>query len=196
MRSRLLDLTVALTCVAFVCAPLLPVVGAAERNSALVESGGTVDQRVIEGGILSNPLNGSFGAGRSGVVDGSVQWDLYTTARDGMKLLVSSDRSPAMRDAKNGVDVADFSATLGGWSVASGSRAFGFTATGSLALSRFDSGKKWRGFDGSRSIEVARRGAPIPKTRTTVQLRAEFKSALASDARPTANIVATAVPNF
>jgi hypothetical protein len=192
----MLDLAVALTCVACVCAPMLPIVGAAEQSPALVESGGTVDQRVIEGGIISNPLNGSFESGSRGKVDGSIQWDLYTTARDGMKLLVSSDRDPAMRDAKNGIDVPDYASTLGAWDVSGSSRAFGFTATGPLTLSRFDNGRKWRGFDGTRSIEVSRRGAPIARTRTTVRFRGEFSSALPSDARATANVVATAVPNF
>jgi hypothetical protein len=179
-----------------VCAPLLPMVGASETSPALVESGGTVDQRVIEGGIISNPLNGSFESGHRGTVDGSIQWDLYSTARDGMKLLVSSDRTPALRDAKNGIDVPDYASTLGSWKVSGDRRAFGFSVAGPLTLSRFDGGSKWRGFDGTRSIEVARRGAPIARTRTTVQLRGEFSSALPSDARATANVIATAVPNF
>jgi hypothetical protein len=196
-RSRLLDLAVASACVACVCAPLLPVVSAADGpSSSVVESGGTVDQRVLENGMISNPLNGSFGAATSGTVDGSLQWDLYTTAASGMKLVASTDRTPAMRDSKNGVDVADFGATPAEWSVGASDRRFGFTATGSMVLGRFSDGKLWRGFDGTRGVEVARRAGPVGRLRTTLRMRAEFASALASDARPTANVVMTAVPNL
>lgn len=195
MRSRLLDLAVATVCVACVCAPLLPTVLAADSTKqSLVESGGVIDQRVLEAGIISNPLNGSFESGGSGTRDGSIQWDMYSTSTRGMKLLVSSDRTPAMRDAKNGVDVGDFSSSFVDWDVSSSDRRFGMTATGPIVLSRFSG--KWRGFDGTRGIEVARRGAPIAQTRTTLKLRAEFGQSLPSGARPTANIVATAVPNY
>lgn len=195
LRSRLLDLAVTAGCCACVLAPLLPVVHAAER--AVVESGGHLDQSVVQSGIISHPLNGTFERRSSGVADGSVQWDLYSSANDGIKLLVSSDRDPAMRDAANGVDVDDLGADPAAWKVSNGDRRFGFSASGPLVLSRFDSGAKWRGFDGARSIEVARRGnGPVPTTRTTVKLRAEYAAPLASAARPTATINATAVVNL
>jgi hypothetical protein len=197
MRSRLLDLAVATVCVGCVCAPLLPIVNAASGPSnPVVESGGSVDQRVVEGGIISSPLNGSFDSGGSGLVDGTIQWDLYSTAARGMKLVVSSDRTPAMRDAANGIDVPDQGASYDRWSVSGSDRRFGVSAMGPIALSRFDEGRRWRGFDGRRGIEVARRGAPIGRVRTTVRLRAEFGSSLPSNARPTANVIATAVPNI
>lgn len=197
LRSRLLDLAVATVCVACVGAPLLPIVNAAnDPEPSVVESGGTVDQKVLEGGIISNPLNGSFEGGGSGTVDGSVSWDLYSSDRDGMKLSVSADRTPAMRDAKTGTRVPDYAAAPSAWSVASGDRRFGFTVTGGLALARFDGGAKWRGFDGQKSVEVGRRNAPTPRTRTTVKLRAEFAAPLGADARPTATVYATAVPNL
>lgn len=194
MRSRLLDLAVATVCVACMCAPLLASSFAAAP--AVVESGSTVDQRVLQSGVISNPLNGSFEAGGNGTRDGAVSWDLYTSAGDGMKLVLSSDRSPAMRDAQNGVDVSDVASTPSDWSVGSSERRFGFTVAGATTLNRFGDGAKWRGFNGTRSVEVARKGAALPRTRTTVRLRAEFGTALASDARPTATVRATAVLNL
>ncbi|MCW2956474.1 MAG: hypothetical protein JWO69_1343 [Thermoleophilia bacterium] len=197
LRSRLLDLLVATSCVACVAAPALTIVNAAAPKSPVIESGGTVDQKVVEVGIISHPLNGSFGAGKSGVVNGSVQWDLYSTSTNGMKLLLSTDRAPAMRDAANGVDVPDAGSETAPWNVGSGQRAFGFTALGDLTLNRYADGAKWRGLDGKRSVELGRRaGAPIGRTRTTVRLRAEFAQQLAANARPTSNLRATAVLNL
>ncbi len=197
MRSRLLDLAVATVCVACVCAPLLPSVLAADSTQpSVVEGGATVDQRVLQSGIISNPLNGSFESGTSGTVDGSIQWDLDSTATEGMKLVVSTDRDPAMHDPKNGVDVPDYGSSYTTWSVSGSNRRFGVSATGPISLSRWDSGKNWRGLDGRRGIEVSRRGAPIGRESTTLKLRAEFGSPLASDARPTADIIMTAVPNL
>lgn len=196
MRARLLDLTVATVCVACICAPLLQMGFAAAPQSSVVESGGNVDEKVLQSGIISNPLNGSFERGRSGKVDGAVQWDVYSTSAVGLKLLVSSDRRPAMRDAKHGVDIADAGSTLAAWGDEAGDRRFGFAIVGNLALDRFDNGAKWRGFNGTRPIEVGRRVATIPMTRTTVKLRAELGDGLADDAQPTANIDATAVTNL
>lgn len=195
LRSRLLDLAVALVCIACVCAPFLATTTAAPV-APVINSSGTVDQRVLQSGIISNPINGSFGAGRSGRVDGAVSWDMYTTSIDGLKLLLASDRTPAMRDAQNGVDIADYAATPGEWSVAAGDRRFGFSVVGALGLDRFGSGARWRGLEGRRSVETARRRSTIARTRTTIKLRAEFSSALGSDARATANLTATAVPNL
>ncbi|MCW2922605.1 MAG: hypothetical protein JWM98_9 [Thermoleophilia bacterium] len=196
LRARLLDLAVASVCVACVGAPLMGVGFAANPDPSVVESGGTVDQKVLQSGIISNPLNGSFGGARSGKVDGSIQWDVYSTASDGMKLVVMSDGAPAMRDAKNGVDVPDYGASPSEWAVGSNDRRFGFSVVGGLGLSRFEDGKKWRGFNGKRPVEIGRRANAIPVTRTTVKLRAEFAKGLADDARPTANVRAIAVLNL
>lgn len=198
MRARLLDLAVATVCVACVGSPLFVLAHGASSGPApsVSESGGTVDQRVVESGIISNPINGTFGRGRSGIVEGSIQWDMYTSSTDGLKLLVSSDRVPTMRDAANGVDVDDYGSTLSTWSVGGKDRRFGFSVVGTLGLSKFDEGRKWRGFDGKRPVEIGRRAGVVPTTRTTVRLRAEFAQALAGNARPTANIDVTAVPNL
>jgi hypothetical protein len=198
MRFRLLDYVVAAVCAACVAAPVLTVAvsSAADVQAPVAESGGSVDQKVLQSGIMSFPLNGTFDKDRSGVANGSVQWDLYTTASDGMKLVLSSDRVPAMRDAQNGIDIPDEGAGPDGWSVGSGQRAFGFTVLGDLALGKFGDGTKWRGFDGKRAVEIGRKGTLVGRTRTTVRLRAEFAQALPSDARPTANIRATAVANL
>ena len=196
LRSRLIDLTVASVCVGCVCAPFLPMVSAANQGPAVVESGGTVDQRVAAGGVISNPLNGAFEAGGSGTRDGSVSWDVFTTGADGLKLVVSSNRSPAMRDTKNDMDVADYGATPEAWSIAGGDRRFGMTVAGALSLGRYSDGTKWRGMEGTRGVEAARRAAPTARTRTTVKLRAQFDASLPAGARPSATIRATAVPNL
>lgn len=198
MRSRLLDLAIATVCVACVAAPLLPVTFAASAvGGTVLESSGVVDQKVAQTGVISKPLNGRFGSGTSGTVDGQVQWEVYSSAASGIKLLLSTDRDPAMRDATSGVDIPDTSSTAAPWSVGSGARAFGFTAFGGVAsISRFDGGQAWRGFEGTRSVEVGRRTAPLGRSRTTVRLRAEFGAPLASNARPTATIRATEVVNL
>jgi hypothetical protein len=196
LRSRLLDLTVTTVCVACLAAPFLATSNAADDGAAVVESSSAIDQRVLSGGVISNPLNASFESGGSGTRDGSVSWDLWGTGADGLKLTVSTTRSPAMRDPKNGIDIADYGSTPETWSVGSSDRRFGMTVVGSLGLGRFGDGSKWRGFEGGRAIEAARRAAPTPRTRTTIKLRAQFGSALPATARPTATIRATAVPNL
>lgn len=196
LRMRLLDLAVATVCVACVAAPTLPVVHAARSGSSIVESGATVDQRVLPTGVLSSPINGTFEKGTSGTLDGSVQWDMYSSAKNGMKLLISADRTPALRDAGSGTTVADYRATPSRWSVTGANRRFGFSVTGPASLSRFGEGAKWRGFDGSRAIEIARRSEVVPQTRTTVRLRAELGAPMATSARLTAGIRATAVTNL
>lgn len=196
LRSRLLDLAVTTVCVACLAAPLLPTSNAADEGSAVVESASVIDQRVLAGGVISNPLNGTFEAGGTGTRDGSVSWDTWGTGSDGLKLVVSSTRTPAMRDAKNSIDVADYGSSPAAWSVGSTERRFGMTVVGSLSLGRFGDGSKWRGFDGGRAIEASRRAAPSPRTRTTIKLRAEFGSALPAGAQPKATIRATALPNL
>jgi hypothetical protein len=195
MRLRLLDLAVATVSVACICAPMLASsLAATGPNPALVESGGTVDQRVKQAGWISNPLDGTFEAGGSGTVDGTVSWSQFTTGRKGAKLVLSADKDPAMRDGST--EVPDYGSSPGAWSVNGSDRRFGFSVLGSIALNRFEDGAKWRGFDGKHGVEVARRGASFGAARTTIKLRAEFGSSLGSGARPTANINATAVPNL
>lgn len=186
MRSRLLDLAVATVCVAFVTAPMLAS-GVAATNPAVVESGGTVDQRVKQAGWISNPIGLTFESGACGKLDGSVTWSQFTTGRNGAKLSVSADSKPAM----DGID--DYSTNPSGWNVSGGEKRFGFTASGAISLSRFDDGTKWRGFEGRRAVEVARRGTAFSAARTTIKLRAECGG---SGPRPTANIRGTAVPNL
>lgn len=193
-RLRLLDLAVTSVCVMCVAVPFIA--SSQAENRAQVEVGGDVDQRVAESGMISNPIAGTFAAGGTGIVDGSIQWDVFTTSTSGMKLTVSSDRTPALRDTQNGIDIADYDADPKPWDVSGSARRFGFTVQGDMALARFGGGDKWRGFAGSDSIEVARRKSPLPATRTIVRLRGDFGSSLPSNARPTANILATAVVNL
>lgn len=196
MRSRLLDLAVITVCVACIAAPFLATSNAADANAPVLEGTSSIDQRVLAGGVISNPLDGTFQGGGSGTRDGSVSWDLWSTGSDGLKLVVSTTRSPAMRDTKNGVDVADYGITPSTWAVADADRRFGFSVSGDHALAKYDSGSKWRGFEAGRAVEVARRGSPSPRTRATVKLRAQFAAALPAGATPTATIRATALPNL
>lgn len=194
LRIRLLDIAVASLCVACVGAPFIPLSEAVEAT--LGESGGDIDQRVLQAGVISYPLNGAFGGATSGTADGSTQWDLYSTAADGMKLVVQSDRSPALRDGANGIDIADLAAAPAPWSVASTDRRFGFTAMGPLSLSAYAGGDKWRGLSGTRSVELAREDKPSGRSRTTVRWRAEYAQPLAAGATPTANVFVTGVVNL
>lgn len=194
LRSRLLDLAVASACLLLVGAPF--VASSSALESSITENTVDADLSVPQVGIISSPIKGSFPAGKSGIVDGSVSWEIYSSASNGMKLVVSSTRSPALRDEANNIDVADFSATPGGWSVAGTDRKFGFSAVGALVLARYNDGGGWRGFDGANGIEVARKGGVIPRTLTTVKLRGEYGAALPSDARPSASVAATAVVNL
>lgn len=194
LRLRLLDLAVASVCLMLVGIPFIASSSALE--SSINENTVDADLRVPQTGIISHPQKGSFAATRSGIVDGSVEWDIYSTASSGMKLVVSSTRSPALRDTQNGIDVTDVDGTLGGWSVAKGERRFGFSAVGNLVLARYGDGGKWRGFDAGNSIEVARKGGIIPRSTVTVKLRAEYDAALPGNAKPNVNVAATAVANL
>lgn len=197
LRLRLLDLAVALTCVACVCAPLMPTSRAAESSdSSVIESGSTVDQVVSPGVTISDPLNSWFQGDVSGVANGAVGWEISSNAVKGAKLAVSATRTPAMRDPQNGVEIDDYAASPSGWSVSGDERRFGFSAVGSIALDRYGDGSKWRGFAGRRSIEVGRKGTLLPPTRTTVKLVAEYSSPLKSDARPGAVVEATVMGNL
>lgn len=194
MRSRLLDVAVASVCLALVAVPFVAISSAVE--APITENTVDTDLRVPKFGLLSLPIDGSFGAGRSGRVDGSVAWDMYTSAASGMKLVVSADRSPALRDAQNAVDIPDAGSLPSPWSVGASERKFGFSAVGAFTLARFDDGKDFRGFNGATGVEVARKGGIFPATRTTVKLRGEYGSPLASNARITTNLIATAVVNL
>jgi hypothetical protein len=194
LRLRLLDLAVTIVCLACVAVPFIAMSQAADGSQ--IESGGDVDERVLEAGSISNPLNGTFGSGVSGIVNGALQWDIYSTSANGMKLLISSDRTPTLHDAQNGIDVPDYGAAPAAWAVDASSRRFGFTSVGTIALGRFDDGGLWRGFAGATPVVVARKTTELPLTRTTVRLRGEFATALPGDARPTANLLGTAVVNL
>jgi hypothetical protein len=195
-RVRLLDVAVALVCCAIAAAGVLPIAGAANGSKPLIEDGATVDSRVAQAGMISNPLNGSFERTTSGRADGSVQWDMYTTSPQGLKLVVSTTRSPAMRDEASGIDVPDLTGGIDEWRVPAGGRTFGISASGKVTMSPFADGTRWRGLNGRDPVEVARRAAAMPMTRTTVRLRAQYDRALPSSGTPSANIVATAVPNL
>lgn len=194
LRSRTLDLAVASVCVALFAAPFVASSGAIE--SSINENTADVDVRIPQIGIISKPQAGSFSGATSGIADGSIEWDLYSTSSAGMKLAVSAGRAPALRDGQNAVDIADLGATPGAWSVASGERRFGFSAVGNIVLARYDGGGKWRGFDGRNSVEVARRAGVIGRTTTTIKLRGEYGAALASNATPSGDVTATAVVNL
>ncbi|MCW2949125.1 MAG: hypothetical protein JWN41_138 [Thermoleophilia bacterium] len=194
IRIRVLDTVVALICVACFVVPFAALSQAAERPQA--ETGGDVDQRVAESGMISNPFGGTFGNGTNGTVNGLIQWDMFTTSSQGLKLTVSTNRSPALHDVANGIDIPDYGDEPSAWAVDGTARRFGFTADGDISLGRFGAGAKWRGFDGGKSIEVGRKKSTMPLTRTTVRLRAEYGTALPDSARPTADILGTAVVNL
>lgn len=195
LRSRMFDVVVAAVCFGCIAAPF--VASAFAEKRPLVETSANVDQKVLQSAMISNPLNGSFRVDGSGRADGQVDWDVYTSADEGFKLSVATDRTPAMRDGNSGVDVDDYAAgkeTPISWDVGSGEREFGFSAMGAYATSGYSSGSKWRGFTGEQGVEIARRTeGPVALSRTTLRLRAEFGDALPSGARPTVNITGTAV---
>jgi hypothetical protein len=194
MRSRLLDVAVTCVCMAMVAAPFIAISHAVE--APISENTVDTDVKLPQFGLLSLPINGSYAATRSGRVDGSVSWDMYTSTSNGMKLVVSADRAPALRDSQNGVDIADAGATPAAWTVASGERKFGVSAIGAYTLARFDDGTAFRGFAGTTGVEVARKGGIFPATRTVVKLRGEYGTALATDAKVTTNLIGTAVVNL
>jgi hypothetical protein len=192
-RRRFLDLAVTLVAVGLCAAPFVPA-----GTASFVETPVTVDQRVKAMSLISMPQDGAFTPKRSGRAQGSVAWDVYTSDSRGFKLVVSSPRSPAMRETRSGTNIADYGDPRG-WAVGRKGRAFGFSATGSQALSGYSGGKLWRGFKGQRGIEIARRrqGA-TPVTKTTLKLTSEMgeDAKFPADARLSASVTATVLVNI
>lgn len=197
-RRRALDVFVVLVAACLIAWPLLPSSTAATVGSALREDGVTVDEKVKQSALISQPLNGEFSLSRTGKTVGHVDWDVYTSANEGFKLSVSTDGTPAMRDSAAGSVVGDYRDDPAAWSVGAGDRRFGFSSEGDQALpSIYGQGTKWRGFSGRKPIEVARRRTgPVAVTRTKVWLASEMRSPLPSTARPKTWIIATAMMNI
>src|SRR4051812_7466911 len=114
IRLRLLDLVVTLVCAAVVAVPFVASSLADNSRPTQLESGGDVDQRVAESGVIPNPITPTFSANANGL-SGSIQWDVYTTSTAGMKLAISSDRTPALRDAQSGTDIPDYTSDPKSW---------------------------------------------------------------------------------
>lgn len=196
IRARLCDTALVMGAVALLATPVLPMGRAA---GPVIEHGISVDQVVKPTAMISMPIDGEFRVSRSGKSVGSVKWDVYTSARDGYKLAVSSKAAPALwDDSSSGARVDDYGHSPKAWAVDAGQRRFGFSASGSRALSDFDGdGRRWRGFDGKRSIEVARyRGGATPLSRTTVWLAAEMRDPLPAGARMNGRLIATTTVNL
>lgn len=193
MRIRALDVAVTLVAACLCVTPFIP----GSQAGSLYETGLSVDQEVKQTALISKPLSGRFDLKRSGRTSGEVNWDVYSSAGDGFKLVVSADGTPAMRDSVAGSYISDYSSALNTWSVLSGERRFGFSASGAKALGVYEQGKKFRGFAGGAAIEISRRReGPVAVTRTTLVLRSEFDSPLPSSARPRASITGTAMLNM
>lgn len=189
----MLDLGVVMLAVCLCAAPFI-----ANGFASFVEIPVTVDQRVRSISMISLPQDGNFSPKRVGKSVGAVGWDVYTSDTHGFKLVVSSPRSPAMRDTRSGTNIRDYGDPRA-WVIRPQERAFGFTALGSQALSGYEDGKVWRGLRGPRGVEVARRrqGA-TPMTRTSLKLVSEMGSSapLPAGARLTASVTATVLVNM
>jgi hypothetical protein len=193
LHRRSIDVAVVLTAVVLCTWPLLGVGSAAVATQQL-----HVDQKVRQAVSITKPLDGAFVASKTGRANGSVSWEASTTNETGYKLVVSSDGTPALRDAAGNADVADMSWTPGAWSVGSSDRRFGFSATGDDADNEYGgNGDRWRGFRGRKTTEVARnRSGARPMTRTRVKLASEMGLDLPSSSNPEATVVATAMVNL
>lgn len=190
--SRALDLVVVLCALALMSVPFWP-----SSNAATSSVPVTVDQEVRNTAMISRPVNGSFKADLDGKSNGKIDWVVYSSADEGFKLVVSSDRRPAMRDTKSSTSIADYGSSPKAWSVGSSDRRFGFSAQGDQALDAYGGGSKWRGFTGTRSIEIARRRkGPVALTTTSVMLASEMRRPLPSNAKPHATVVATVMQNL
>lgn len=192
LRRRVPDALVTIVAVALCAAPFV-----ATTQASLVDVPIVVDQKVRESAVVSKPLQGNFDSDRSGKSVGKLDWEVYTSAGEGFKLTVATDKEPAFRDSGSTAKVDDYSSTPVPWSVGAGERKFGFSAEGDRALGVYDQGTKWRGFNGTRGIEVARRRTgPARMTRTTIWLTSEMRNPLPSDANPEAFVTATASVNL
>lgn len=193
---RVTDGVVVTIAMILMATPFLPSVWAAS-DGAVIEAPMSVEQKVKSSSMISKPTDGHFDVDHDGKSLGTVNWDVFTTDTNGFKLVLSSTSSPAMRDMRGNSDIDDYSDSPTGWSVSGEQRRFGFSAVGARAMSEFGGGRKWRGFDGLKGIEIARRrGSATAETRTTVRLASEMGNALPAGARPRAAIIATVVANI
>lgn len=195
-RVSLLDLVVAFVAIAIVAVPFLPSSAAMTRRP-VVGGSMSVDQQVSQAGMISYPINPSLRVADRGASAGSVQWETYSTSGAGLKILLSSTHQPALRDSSGSVEVPDYATAPQTWDVDGAERRFGFTVQGEDAMATYAEGARWRGFEGRRSIEAARRvRGPVPSTRTNVRLIADMGEGMPSTATPRATVVATAVLNL
>lgn len=192
LRKRVPDTMVALIALALIVTPFVAV-----SEASLVDVPITVDQKVHETAMVSKPLQGNFDVSNTGKSVGKLNWDVYTSAGEGFKLTVATDAVPALRDTVTGAKVTDYASSLSDWNVGSSDRRFGLSAEGERVLAAYGQGSKWRGFEGTRGIEVARRRTgPARMTRTTLWLASEMRSPLPAIAAPNAYITATASVNL
>lgn len=175
-------------------APFVPIGSAAD--GPVFETPISVDQVVHPAAVISLPLTPSFNFQREGLALGTVAWSVSTSDSNGFKLVLSSTTVPAMQGTGTET-VADYSDEPSAWDVAGPERAFGFSVAGTRARTLFGNGTKWRGFDGKRGIEIARRrGSASEPITTTVRLASEMGAALPASVDPSAHIMATAVANL
>jgi hypothetical protein len=191
LRNRYADWLLLGAAIACIGAPF---VAGAFANESILDQTVKVDQQVKEAAMISLPQEGSFDLKRSGKEVGSVKWEVYTSAANGFKLTASADSEPAM-----GTMVSDYDSALAAWSVGANERKFGFSASGPEALSSYgnSSSRKWRGFNGRRGIEIARkRNDPSAEVETTLWLASEMGASLPASASASATLTATAMANL
>jgi hypothetical protein len=192
-RIRPSDLLIVFLAVCCLASPFIPTSTAAD---SVYETPIVVDQRVQPASVISEPLRASYTFRRSGRSMGNVTWAMSTSDDNGFKLVVSASTAPAMK-LSDGTAVSDYSDTLGDWAVQDNQRMFGFSVSGTRSISSFKDGSQWRGFDGPRGIEVARRrGGASEQVSTTVRLASEMRASVPTGARASARVIATAVPNL
>lgn len=195
-RSRGIDLGLLIGAIVLIATPFAPGLNAA---SPVLERSVSVDQRVKPTAVISLPFDGNFQVPRTGRSIGSVKWNVYTTAQQGYKLVISTTSKPALRDTNGSQRVDDFGRRIGDWSVPAGERRFGFSAAGDRAIDSYSSGsqRQWRGFDGTLPAEIARfRSGALPASTTTLWLTAEMKRSLPASARMRGAVIATALTNL
>ncbi len=197
MVRRAVDLCVIIVAMAFGSWPFMNQVIAASDEDVLLQSSVRVEQKVKSSTMISHPAPvSSLNVDRNGRAQGEVMWEVYTSADKGFKIALSSDGSPAMRSTDQKDNVEDYGATPSAWSVGNKDRAFGFTVTGDNALGMWNGGQLWRGFNGSRSVEAARRRqGPVATNQIKVKLSAEMGKPLPGNADVSALVIATAFVN-
>ncbi len=191
--TRLLDCGVMVVAIALVTVPFIP-----RGSAALIEQPVTVHQRVKQAAFISLPQAQSGMRARTGKrTTAEVSWRVFSTAGEGYKLVISTNRRPAMSDRRSGAEVEDLPSTLQPWRTVRDSRRFGFTAGGRHSLDSFRDGRYWRGLDGRRGVEVARRrSGPVAQSTTNVRFASEIRDPLPEGARPKAYVLATATINL